>query len=240
MNVENALQLSNNLETGVNLVEKQNSFLDSFLGKAINTGVDFGLRAILPDFIEDQIINIKDNLLKYGLKDGISKTIEDAINLGKSAIGIVTGNFEDVSQMQSAIKSGGLIDSFSKVFDFALNQAQKNGVINSKTSNLIKQGKNNLLNSVENNVQKSLSEQLNTSNNLEKYINSWKKYYNNQDFTNMEKQYKKIKKELNNLMPLEKTINEARTIESIHTLIKTNGHNFNLNETEQELIKKLS
>lgn len=240
MNVENALQLNNNLKTGVNLVEKQNSFLDSFLGKAINTGVDFGLRAILPDFIEDQIINIKDNLLKYGLKDGISKTIEDAINLGKSAIGIVTGNFEDVSQMQSAIKSGGLIDSFSKVFDFALNQAQKNGVINSKTSNLIKQGKNSLLNSVENNVQKSLSEQLNTSNNLEKYINSWKKYYNNQDFTKMEKQYKKIKKELNNLMPLEKTINEARTIESIHTLIKTNGHNFNLNETEQELIKKLS
>ena len=240
MNVENALQLNNNLNTNVDLVKEQNSFLDSFLGKAMNTGLDIGLRAILPDFIEDQIINVKDNLLKYGLKEGISKTIEDTINLGKSVIGIVTGNFEDVSQMQSAIKNGGLIDSFSKVFDTALNQAQKNGVINSNTSNLIKQGKNSILNSIENNVEKSMSEQLNYSNNLDKYINSWKEYYNNQDFTNMEKQYKKIKKELNNLMPLEKSLNEARTIESIHTLIKTNGHNFNLTETEQELIKKLS
>ena len=240
MNVENALQLNNNLDTNIDLVKEQNSFLDSFLGKAINTGLDIGLRAILPDFIEDQIINVKDNLLKYGLKEGISKTIEDTINLGKSVIGIVTGNFEDVSQMQSAVKNGGLLDSFSKVFDTALNQAQKKGVINSNTSNLIKQGKNSILNSIENNVENSMDEQLNYSNNLDKYINSWKEYYNNQDFTNMEKQYKKIKKELKNLIPLEKSINEARTIESIHTLIKTNGHNFNLTETEQELIKKLS
>ena len=47
------------------------------------------------------------------------------------------------------------------------------------------------------------------------------------------------KKELKNLVPLEKSINEARTIENLHTLIKNNGHNFDLTETEQELIKKL-
>ncbi|MDQ9826896.1 hypothetical protein RFZ44_26835, partial [Acinetobacter sp. 163] len=68
-------------------------------------------------FIDEQIINIKDNLLEYGLKDGISKTINDAIDLGKSAIGIFTGNFENVSQMQDAIKNGGLIDGISTVLD---------------------------------------------------------------------------------------------------------------------------
>lgn len=240
MNLENTIQLNNNLNNGLNLEEKQNNFLDSFLGKAINGGIDLGLRAILPDFIEEHIINIKDNLLKFGLKDGISKTIEGAINLGKSALGIVTGNFENVSQMQSAIKSGGLIDSFSQVFDLALKQAEKKGVIKSDISNLIKQGKNSILNSVEKNIEKNFENQLQNINNLEKYINNWKEYYNNQDFANMEKQYKKIKKEIKNLVPLEKTLSEARAVENIHNLIKTNGQNFNLSETEQELIKKLS
>ena len=59
---------------------------------------------ILRDVAELYNINIKDNLLNYGLKDGITKTIDDSIDLGKSAIGIVTGNFENVSQMQEAIK----------------------------------------------------------------------------------------------------------------------------------------
>ncbi|MBR3152784.1 MAG: hypothetical protein IKF52_04175 [Clostridia bacterium] len=239
MNIENAVSLNNGIKNDLNLIKEQNSFLNSFLGKTINTGLDIGLRAILPDFIEDQIINIKDNLLNYGLKEGITKSIDDAINLGKSAIGIVTGNFENVSQMEAVVKNGGLIDSISNVLDFALNQAHKKGAINSNISNIIKQGKNSILNSVENNIEKNIANQIKSSNSLDTYINNWKNYYNNKDFDNMEKQFKKIKKELKNLMPLEKSISEARTIENIHTLIKNNGHNFNLSETEMELINKL-
>ena len=55
----------------------------------------------------------------------------------------------------------------------------------------------------------------------------------------MEKQYNKIEKELENVMPLENTINKARVVENLHSLIKNNGKNFNLSEEEKELAKKL-
>lgn len=100
-NLDKNIKLENNI---INEVE-QKKFLDTFLGKAINTAMDIGIRAILPDFLEEQIINIKDNLLELGLKDGIKKTIDDAIEMGKSAIGIVTGNFENINQVQTAIQN---------------------------------------------------------------------------------------------------------------------------------------
>lgn len=237
MNLENAIQI-NNLNNDVSLEKNQNNFLDTMLGKAINTGIDIGLRTVLPDFIEEQVIDIKDNFMNYGLKDGITKTINDAINLGKSAVGIVTGNFDNVSQMQSAIKSGGLIDSVSKLIDTTLNRMTQKGKIDSNISKMIKQGKNSILNSVESNIEKSFESQLTGVNKLEKYISNWKEYYNNQDFNSMEKEYKKIRKELKNLVPLENTLKDARAVENIHSLIKTNGHNFNLSETEKELINK--
>ena len=55
----------------------------------------------------------------------------------------------------------------------------------------------------------------------------------------MKKEYKKIKTELNNLMPLESTIKEARKIENIQNLIQNKG-NFNLSKEELKLIEKFS
>ena len=55
----------------------------------------------------------------------------------------------------------------------------------------------------------------------------------------MEKEYKKIEKQLNNIAPIEKTINEAKTIMTLHNLIKNNGKNFDLTSEELELAKML-
>ena len=55
----------------------------------------------------------------------------------------------------------------------------------------------------------------------------------------MEKEYIKINKEINNLAPIEKMINEARTIQNLHNLIKNNGQDFNLTQEQIELAKKL-
>ena len=55
----------------------------------------------------------------------------------------------------------------------------------------------------------------------------------------MEKEYKKIEKEINNLAPIEKMLNEARTIENLHNLIKNNGQDFNLTQDQIELAEKL-
>ena len=238
-NLEKQIQ-NNELNNEVNLEKEQNSCLDSAIGKAINTGLDIGIRALLPDLIEDQVISIKDNLLNYGLKEGISKTIEEAINFGKSSIGIVTGNFENISQVQLAVKNGGIIDSVSTLLDSVVDKVEEKGVISSNIADLIKRGKDTILNNVESNIEKTLTNQITSVENLENYINNWKEFYSNKDFDNMEIQYKKIENELSNLIPLENAISQARVIENIHNLIKNNGHNFNLSQTELELVKKLT
>ena len=40
--------------------ENQNNFLESSLWKVMNTGLNTGIRALLPNIIEDQVIEIKD------------------------------------------------------------------------------------------------------------------------------------------------------------------------------------
>ena len=55
----------------------------------------------------------------------------------------------------------------------------------------------------------------------------------------MEKEYKKIEIKLNEIAPIEKTINEAKQIGIIHNLIKNNGQDFNLSNEQLELAEKL-
>ena len=233
--LNNSIELNNNLEIG----KEQKNFLETTLGKTINTGIDIGIRAILPDYIEEQIIDLKDNLIKYGLKDGIKKSIDDAINIGKSAIGIVSGNFENIAQMQEAIRNGGIIDNVSSLLDSVINKVQSNGLVNSTVARTIKQGKNSILNNVEKNIENTFNNQIKALNYTEKYIENWKNYFENKDFNGMEKEYKKIKTEMNYLAPIEKMINEAKTIENLHMLIKNNGQDFNLTKEQMELAEKL-
>lgn len=235
------LETNNKIEIKNDLLNEkdQKNFLETTLGKTINTTIDIGIRAILPDFIDDQVINIKNNLLKNGLKEGISKTIDDTIEIGKSTIGIVTGNFENINQMQTAVKTGGIIDGISTLLDSVINKVQSKGLIDYNIAKTIKDGKNIILNNVESNIEKTFTDQIKSSEYTNKYISNWKNYYEEKNFEGMDREYKKIKKELKNLIPIEKTINEARTIENIHTLIKNNGQNFDLPKEVFELAEKL-
>lgn len=234
--LNNTIKINNNLNNEL----EQKNFLETTLGKTINTGIDIGIRALLPDYIEEQIIDLKDNLINYGLKDGIKKSIDDAINIGKSTIGIVTGNFENINQVQNAIKTGGIIDNVSNLLDDVINKVYSKGLINSTVAKTIKQGKNIILNNVEKNIENTFNRQINSLSYTEKYINNWKEYFNNKNFDGMEKEYKKIEKEINNLIPIEKTISDVRTIENLHKLIKNNGQDFNLTQDQIELAKKLN
>ena len=232
------LVLENNFNNSLEI--KQNNFLQSVLGKALNNGVNIGLRYLLPNWAEDKVIELKDNLLNYGLKDGISKTIQSVIDTGKSAIGIVTGNFENVNQINEAVKNGGIIDTFSEMFDSVLNRVYSSGKINSTTFNLIHNGKNSILNNVEKNIESNLTNQINSSKKLENHISNWKNHFKDKDFSGMEIEYKNIKTELKELVPIENTINNARNVEILHNLIKNNGQDFNLTQDEIDLANKLS
>ena len=239
MDIENQLNNEKNINNNIEIEKKQKNFLETTIGKIVNTGLDIGIRALLPDFIDEQVINLKDNLFEYGFKEGITKTIDDAIDLGKSAIGIFTGNFENIEQMQSAVQTGGLIDGLSDLLDTVVGKVSQKGLINSNVANILTQGKNIILDNVQSNIEKTFSEQLTNSNKMNQYINEWKNAFENKDFNSMEKQYKKIETELKELAPIENTINQARTIENLHNLIKNNGKDFNLTKEQLELAEKL-
>ncbi len=223
-----------------NIVEAQNKFLKSNLGQAINGGINFGLKAVLPNCVEDEIIKIKDSLITEGFSAAMDVAIEEASNLGKSIIGIFTGSFENISQIKNAIEKGGLIDTISELLDTGIDWAKKQGYIKSSVATTIKKGKNTMLKEIKNNVDNSLSEQIEVLNKIDGYVKKWKKYYKEENFTNMEYQYKKIEEYLEKIVPLEDILKEARTIENLHELIKNKGKNFNITNEEKELAEMLA
>ncbi len=229
--------IDNNLENSIE--KEQNNFLETTLGKAINVGLDLGIRALFPDLIEDQIINIKDTFLNEGFKEGINEIVDSAIDLGKSVIGIFTGKFENISQVQTAVKSGGIIDSTSNLIDFVLNKIQKNDLLSNTTINIIKKGKDLLLDNVNKNIENTLTKQVTSIEKLNEYSENWNKYFELKDFNNMDKEFEKIQNELKEVIPLENTLKQVRKIENIHNLIKNNGQNFDISEIEKELAEKL-
>ena len=84
-------------------------------------------------------------------------------------------------------------------------------------------------------IEEDFNNQLNTLEKLNKYTESWKKYFNLHNFDGMQKEYLKIKEKLKMLIPMENTLKQARTIENLHILIKNNGQDFNLTEEQLKL-----
>lgn len=239
---QNNLENDNNIELLVEqevTAENQNNFLQTTLGKTINTAIDIGLRAILPDMIEEQVINIKDVLFNNGLKEGIDIALKSGIEFGKSALGIVTGKFESLSQAHNAVKNGGIIDNISDTLDNVLESATKNDLISKTTCSLIKKGKNAILDTITTNIEEKFMQDVNSLELVSKYISNWKNYYNLKDLDGMEKEYKKIKKQMDTIMALDTTISEAKQIENVHNLIKNKGIDYELSEEEKELINIL-
>lgn len=231
-----------NLDLGLNnnqIINEQKNFLNTSLGKVINAGIDIGLKYLLPEFLEDQIIDIKDTILENGFKDGLKKGIDSAIDLGKSALGIVTGEFDNVGQIQTAVKEGGIIDTVSSLLDKAIDLSEDKNLIDKSICNIIKAGKNTILEQVSKNIEEELTSQIKAIEKLNKYCGNWNEYYSNKDFEGMEKEYKKMKVQIKNIIPIENTIKTTRYIENLHNLIKNNGKNFDLSNEEIELAKML-
>ena len=228
-----------NKSLGNKIYEAQQSFLQTSLGKAVNSAVDIGLKAVLPDIIEDEIIDIKDCIMENGFKAGVEEIMKSGIDFGKSVSGIITGNFETVEQIQMAVKNGGILDKTSELLDNIIGILKQKNLINNTTASLIKQGKNSIISSISNKIEETLTNQIKAVEKIEKYTNNWNIAYGIQDFDKMENAYKNIKNNLEKVVPLEKIISSARTIENIHNLIKNNGKNFNLREEKIALAKRL-
>ena len=117
--MELALNISNFTNTiSEKVSELQDKFLNSTFGSSVNNALDIGLRYILPDVIEDEIIDIKDAFLENGISDGINEIVEKVKDFAKSALGILSGNFENISQVKNATDEGGIIDTISDLIQY--------------------------------------------------------------------------------------------------------------------------
>lgn len=239
MDLEKEINLKNN-QAELVTEQEQNSFLESSIGKAVDSALDVGLRMILPDFLEEGVLEVKDALFQGGFKEGVQTAIDSAINLGKSIIGVFTGKFDDMSQARDAVKSGGIIDGISSVLDKVINKTSSSGLINSTLASIISNGKDAILNSVSSKIENEFVEQIDGVSELSTYENNWKEYFENENFNGMEEEFNKIQDKLEELMPLEKLIRDARTIENLHMLIKNNGQNFDLTAEQRELADMLN
>ena len=235
----NEIVLENKINNNLNIEDNQKKFLETSLGKVINTGIDIGLRYVLPDIIENQIIDIKNTLIENGLKEGEQEAINSSIELGKSSIGIITGKFENISQVQTVIKNGGILDNISNILDKVIKKSVESNKISNSTGNIIKNGKNTIINSISKNIENEFENQIDNIEKLDKYCNNWKECYNNKDFEGMTKEYNKIKIKIKEIIPIENTIKNARVIENLQNLINNNNQKFNLTKEQLELANML-
>ena len=243
MDLENGIELVKNgldIANEMDLLNDQKNFLDTSIGKAVNVGLDIGIRALLPNAVEEGVIAVKDAIMENGFKEGIKQSIEDVVEITKNAGKVLTGNFENIEQVQMAVKSGGLIDMFSGALDLALKFANQMGSLDKTTYQMLKVGKNTILNTISSKIDDELTNQLKYVQKLDNYSSKWKEAYEVQDFASMEKAYNNMENYLDKTMPFERTLQEARNIENLHNLIKNNGKNFDLSENEIELAKRLS
>ena len=238
--MENNLDLDTRKEIVNNLVSDiQNNCLKTEFGKAVNAGLDFGLRAILPEEIGEKIINIKNNIYNFGFKEGLDKSVNETTILGKSSIGLINKNFENISQVESVIKNGGGMDKISDLLDKGIDNSQKINTIDENTTQKIKNEKNIILENIEQNLEKSLKNQKKNIEKFENYVSNWKDAFKNQNYNTMKREYNKMVKFKDKLMINESILNDFKMIENIQNLLKNNGNNFDLSEEEIELANKL-
>ena len=182
---------------------------------------------------------IKDTLLKEGLSEGIKKVVSSAIDLGKSAMRDIYRKFwKYIANANSSTKRRNNRWNV-RYYRLCTRKDTKSGILPTAIARTIRTGKNTLLNNVANNIENEFNGQIRSVERLQRYSNNWKECFNNKDFQGMTTQIYKIRAELKELVPMENTLKEARTIENLHNLIKNNGKDFNLSSEQQELAKML-
>ncbi len=223
----------------IELTNKQENNIKTTIVSIANNALEYGLRAILPDFIEDDVIEVKDKFIEEGFADGVQEVIDKLEDVGKSIVGVFTGEFETMEQVKRVIQKDGLLDGISDVIDTVLKKLLNKKKISKSTVNLIKTGKKEILNNIEKGIEDKYKETTYSLEKLSEYCNEWKQQYKEQNYEEMEKTMKKIKQQLTQKKIVEETINEARNLEKIQKFIKEKGNIENMSDLEKELLEKI-
>jgi len=217
-----------------NTLAKQNNAISEILSNVINWSIDAGIRYFLPNTIENEVIKIKNHLLNNNVQEKIKGTIENIMNIGKQKLDIGKNEISNIEQLEKILMNPDTIKIISETVSKILEDKNINIVNNEKNQNNKYLSKN-----IENNLNNEITKQINSMKKIEEYTKDWYKNFDNKDFESMNKVYKKIKRELKNIIPLENLIKETKKIENLNQLIKSKGGDFNITKEELELANRL-
>ena len=217
---------------------KKDINIDLKLPEMLDNALDIGLRAILPDFIEEDVIEIKNAFIQEGFIAGIEqivKKIEDIINSIKS---LFKGEFVD--QIKKLVQKNGILSAGSSLIDTISKQLLDKKIISKKIYNMIKTGKNEILKALESELLKYYKEDENSLEKLKEDCQEWKENYTNKDYSKMKETMNKISKKIEQNKLIENIIKEARNIEKIEKYIEKSGSIENLSDNQKKFIENLT
>lgn len=233
----NEKNLTNNISNNVG--EMQSNFITSTLGNIINSAIDTGLKIILPDFIENNVIDVKNAILGGGIEGGLNSLISNVIDVGKNALGMMNQTFSNLNQYKDVLNQGGLIETIGNAITDGINAINNSELLNENDLTTLKNEKDIIVSEVNNKIDINFKSQMNSLEKIQGYCNKWDKYYNNNQIDKMEKMYNKIMNEKEKLLPLEYLLNKINQIENIQNLIKNNGNNLELSSVQMALAERL-
>lgn len=128
------------------------------------------------------------------------------------------------------------MDTLSVFLDYAIDKAKDSNIIDQSIAKTIKSEKNTIIKNIKSDISENLNNQVKYIEKIDEYNNRWYDAFNNQDLSGMRHSLNFIQKYMENVLPIENTLKEARKIESIHNLVENKG-NFDISIEELELIE---
>ena len=201
----------------------KNNFISNMFKNAINFGVDLGLKSLLPDLIEDQVIDIKNSILEGGFKEGVDTLMKKVNEFKNSITGIFTGNFNNIQEINTATKQGGIIKTVSKGLSKGIDAGVKSGIIPKSIGGILKAGKTTMLNEFSNSLESQMRKEIQKFDTLNDLNKKWYDALDQRDFDKMTKYTEKISALSKDLVKFSNIINETKKIEELHNFIKENN-----------------
>lgn len=215
-------QLTNDIKNN-EISKNQNDFIGNMFKNAINFGVDLGLKSLLPDLIEDQVIDIKNSILEGGFKEGVNTLMKKVNEFKNSITGIFTGNFNNIQEINTATKQGGIIKTVSKGLSKGIDAGVKSGIIPKSIGGILKAGKTTILNEFSNSLESQMRKEIQKFDTLNDLNKKWYDALDQRDFDKMTKYTEKISALSKDLVKFSNIINETKKIEELHNFIKENN-----------------
>ena len=215
-------QLTNDIKNN-EISKNQNDFIGNMFKNAINFGVDLGLKSLLPDLIEDQVIDIKNSILEGGFKEGVNTLMKKVNEFKNSITGIFAGNFNNIQEINTATKQGGIIKTVSKGLSKGIDAGVKSGIIPKSIGGILKAGKTTMLNEFSNSLESQMRKEIQKFDTLNDLNKKWYDALDQRDFDKMTKYTEKISALSKDLVKFSNIINETKKIEELHNFIKENN-----------------